>query len=97
MSRERPDGQRLDWALTFSPQVIEGGVVPFLINWEPGPHPSETSPGDCRLAALRAEHPEPSRIGEMLNAVGVDLAVWPGAAPRLIASIECPKGTVALH
>jgi hypothetical protein len=97
MSRERPDGVRLEWALTYSPQAVGGGLVPFLIAWEPGPHPSETSPGGCRLVTLRGEHPEPERIDGLLRAVGVELAVWPGEAPRLIASIECPKGTVALH
>jgi hypothetical protein len=97
MSRVRPDGVRLEWALTYSPQAVGGGLVPFLIAWEPGPHPSETSPGGCRLVTLRGEHPEPERIDGLLRAVGVELAVWPGEAPRLIASIECPKGTVALH
>ncbi len=97
MSRERPDGLRLEWALTYREGMLGDGLAPFLIAWEPGPHPSETSPGGCRLVSLRGEHPEPERIAGMLSKLGVDLPVWPGAAPRLIASIECPKGTVALH
>ncbi|HET9477039.1 MAG TPA: VOC family protein, partial [Dehalococcoidia bacterium] len=31
MSRERPDGTRLEWALTFREQPLGDGLVPFLI------------------------------------------------------------------
>ncbi len=65
MSRERPDGLRLEWALTYREEMLGDGLVPFLIAWEPGPHPSETSPSGCRLVSLRAEHPEPERIAGM--------------------------------
>src|SRR5512145_3038087 len=56
MSRERPDGTRLEWVLTFREHALGNGLVPFLIAWEPGPHPSDTSPGGCRLVSLRGEH-----------------------------------------
>ena len=97
MSRERPDGKRLEWALTFREQALGDGLVPFLIAWEPGPHPSETSPGGCRLVSLRGEHPEPERVAAMLSALGVEMEVARGPAPALVATVEGPKGTVALH
>jgi hypothetical protein len=97
MSRERPDGVRLEWALTYSPQAVGGGLVPFLIAWEPGPHPSETSPGRCRLVSLRGEHPEPERIAGMLAAVGVEMSVGHGERPALVATVEGPRGLVELR
>ena len=57
MSRVRPDGVRLEWALTYREEMLGDGLVPFLIAWEPGPHPSETSPGGCRLTSLRGGAP----------------------------------------
>jgi hypothetical protein len=97
MSRERPDGTRLEWALTFREQPLGDGLVPFLIAWEPGPHPSETSPGGCRLGSLRGEHPEADRIAGMLAAVGVEMEVSRGERPMLIATVEGGRGVVELR
>ena len=97
MSRERPDGTRLEWALTFREQPLGDGLVPFLIAWEPGPHPSETSPGGCLLVSLRGEHPEPDRIAALLAAVGVEMEVVRGERPMLIAALEGAEGVVELR
>lgn len=97
MSRVRPDGTRLEWALTFREQALGDGLVPFLIAWEPGPHPSETSPGGCRLLSLRGEHPEPERITGMLAAVGVEMAVTRRESARLVAVVKGPRGIVELR
>lgn len=97
MSRERPDGLRLEWALTYREGMLGDGLAPFLIAWEPGPHPSETSPGGCRLVSLRGEHPEPERIAGMLAAVGVEMAVARGERAALVATVEGPRGMVELR
>jgi hypothetical protein len=97
MSRERPDGTRLEWQLTRSGQLVGDGLVPFLIQWGPGQHPSETSPAGCRLVSLRGEHPEPERITRMLEAVDVKLPVTAGAEPALVATIEGTLGTFELR
>jgi hypothetical protein len=97
MSRERADGTRLEWRLTRSAAMVGDGLVPFLIAWDPGAHPSETSPTGARLVALRGEHPEPERITPMLEAVGVTLTVTSGAKPALTATIEGAHGTVELR
>lgn len=96
MSRERPDGSRLHWSLTYRQGLVGDGLAPFLINWEPGPHPSETSPAGCQLVSMRAEHPEPERIGAMLEAIGVEMAVARGERPALVATVE-GRGTVELR
>jgi hypothetical protein len=96
LSRQQPDGTMLNWALTYREEMLGDGLVPFLIAWDPGPHPSETSPQGCRLASLRAEHPHPDRISAMLSALGTDIAVTRAERPALIATIESPRGIVAL-
>lgn len=96
MSRTLPDGSVLHWRLTQPPDRQGDGVVPFLIEWGPGPHPSETAPHGCRLVSLAAEHPHPAEIDRMLAALGVGLTVTEAGRPALIATIECPRGTVVL-
>lgn len=96
MSRERPDGVRLSWRLALRPEPAGDGLVPFLIDWEPGPHPSETSPQGCVLESLRAEHPYPASVIVILEALEVDLPVTEGEKPRLIATVRCPRGAVEI-
>ncbi|HLC28027.1 MAG TPA: VOC family protein [Dehalococcoidia bacterium] len=94
--RDLPGGGRLEWRLALTPRPSGDGVVPFLIQWTSQPHPSLTSPQGCRLVGLRAEHPQPDDARAKLTALAVDLQVVAGAAPRLIATIDTPRGTVDL-
>jgi hypothetical protein len=96
MSRALPDGGELRWRLAVHPEPVMGGVVPFLIQWEPGKHPSETSPAGAQLVDLEAEHPRPDEVNRMLQALGVQLTVTESARPALIATIEGPTRTVIL-
>ncbi|HSC71259.1 MAG TPA: VOC family protein [Candidatus Methylomirabilis sp.] len=97
MNRERPDGTRLEWSLTYRENLLGDGLVPFLIAWEPGAHPSETSPGGCLLVSLRAEHPEPERIAGMLSVLGVQMEVAQGDKPALVAMVQGAKGRLVLR
>ncbi|HVS08344.1 MAG TPA: VOC family protein, partial [Planctomycetota bacterium] len=58
MSRERPDGMRLEWRLTLRSEPAGDGLVPFLIDWGGTPSPAQQAARGCRLIALRAVHPE---------------------------------------
>jgi hypothetical protein len=96
MTRRLPGGGELRWRLTL-PRVRAGdGLVPFLIEWEPGPHPSQTSPGGALLTELQGEHPQPDAVQPLLDALGVHLPLTESARPALIATIEGPNGTVLL-
>lgn len=97
MSRELPDGAVLRWTLTFPPPEIGGGVGPFLIRWEPGPHPSQTAPRGCELLSLRGEHPDPAAVRRLLDAMGLDLELTVGSEPAIIATVRCPNGIVELR
>jgi hypothetical protein len=96
MTRDRPDGVRLSWRLALRTEPSGDGLVPFLIDWDPGPHPAETSPAGCGFVSLRGEHPDPRSITAMLDALGADLPVMRSPAPRLIATIRGQRGTVEI-
>jgi hypothetical protein len=96
MSRKLPDGGELRWRLTANAEPAGDGIVPFLIQWGPGKHPSESAPAGAHLADLQAEHPRPNAVNPMLEAIGAELTVTESARPALIATIEGPKGTVVL-
>lgn len=96
MSRALPDGGELCWRLTLPHARAGDGLVPFLIEWEPGPHPSQTAPAGALLADLQGEHPRPEAVFPLLDALGVELQVTESARPGLIATIEGPNGTVLL-
>jgi len=96
MTRALPEGGELRWRLCLRSPLAGDGLVPFLIQWEPGAHPSASSPGGCTLTDLTAEHPRPADVSRMTSAVGVDLPLVEAARPALIATIDCPHGTVVL-
>lgn len=96
LTRALPEGGELSWRLTIRRPAAGDGLVPFLIQWNPGPHPSVSSPGGCTLTDLTAEHPRPEEIESMLSALGVVLPLAEAPRPALIATIEGPHGTVVL-
>jgi hypothetical protein len=96
MSRRTPEGGELRWRLTL-PKVRAGdGLVPFMIEWEPGEPPSECAPAGATLVELQGEHPHPDAVLPLLHAMGVRLTLTEAARPALIATIEGPNGTVLL-
>lgn len=98
MSRLRPDSLCLEWRLTTKPDPLPGdGLAPFLIAWGATSHPAETAPRGCTLIALRGEHPTPAAVQALLAAIGVELEVGPGPAPRLVATLATPNGPVELR
>ena len=96
-SRRRTDGVLLSWLFTDPTPAVGGGIVPFFIDWGESPHPAETAPGGDVLVGLRGEHPDPTRIEEMLAAVGVVLDVRAAATPALIAELDTPRGRIELR
>lgn len=67
MSRMRPDGMELSWQLTSLDTDLDG-MVPFLIDWGPSPHPSEGLPA-VKLVTVRVRHPEAERLSHVLEAL----------------------------
>ena len=95
-SRKQADGTVLTWKLTDLRCVVADGIVPFFIDWGKSPHPALVASRGATLVGLRAEHPDADHVLQMLRVVAVDLKVGVGAAPALIAEIDCPNGRVLL-
>jgi glyoxalase-like protein len=95
-SRKRPDGVVLKWTYTDPQTVLADRLIPYLIDWGTSPHPSATAAKGVTLVGLRAEHPDPERVQQMLRQLGVDLLVTRGPKPALIATFDSPKGRVEL-
>jgi hypothetical protein len=96
-SRKRPDGVVLAWRYTDPSVVIEHRLIPYFIDWGTSPHPAASAARGATLVALRAEHPDASRVGKMLMQIGLALPVQPGPEAVLIATIDSPKGRVTLR
>jgi Glyoxalase-like domain len=95
--RQQSNGRMLSWRLTY-PDMRQGdGLVPFLIDWGRSPHPAEHAAGGAELVELRAEHPHPAAISQLLRHLGIELRVSRGPAPALIATLETPRGRVELR
>jgi hypothetical protein len=77
--------------------VTGDGVVPFLIAWEGGEHPSTSAPPAGRLISLRAEHPDAAAVRRALRALDVSLAVAPARQAALIATIETARGLLEVR
>lgn len=80
---------------------IEGGIVPYLIQWVAGAHPAARLPErGCRLAGLTAGHPRPEHPRRILATLGLAAslaAVEPSAQPWLRARLQSPLGEVILE
>jgi hypothetical protein len=96
-SRQRPDGVLLSWLFTDPTPAVGDGIVPFFIDWGESPHPADAAARGATLVGLRAEHPDPRRVTEMLAAVRVALDVHAAAGPALVAELETPRGRVELR
>jgi hypothetical protein len=94
--RAKPDGTILTWTLTDLEADREGGVVPFFIDWGYSLHPAQGAPSGCALRKLWAEHPNPDRIREILEAFEIDLPIQYGEVFRLKALVETKNGLVEL-
>lgn len=96
MTRRRPDGVQLEWAILNLSDATLGEWVPFLIDWKNSPHPADTTPGGCRLMSFTALHPQSDRLAEVYRAIGCPVAVKRAARPGFIAVLDTPRGEVVL-
>lgn len=95
--RERPDGSRLSWTVSDPWAGRAGGVVPFFIDWGSTEHPAGRLPNVCTFKGIRVEHPQPVAVTAWLDALGLDVAVSEGDTPRVIATIQTPRGEIELR
>lgn len=95
-SRSRPDGVLVKWQLTDPWTDPADGLIPFFIDWGDSLHPSMPLQPAATLLGLRAEHPDPERIKQMLEHLGLQLPVAQGPKTKLVAVIDGKNGLVEL-
>ena len=91
--RKLSDGSFLNWSLTEPGHAPAVSVVPFLIDWKGGPHPSAglNTPG-ISLLELRLFHPQPHLINPILEGLGVSIQAEAGPTEKIEALIKGPGG-----
>lgn len=94
--RQRPDGAWLTWELTDPARLVTDGLIPFFIDWRTSPHPGASAPVRMALEELHGEHPDPSLPAGQLKILGLDLRVDAGPRPRLVATLQTPRGRMVL-
>lgn len=90
----------LRWRMTVTPggMLLEGGLLPPLIEWRTAPHPAAGLPdAGCELIALEGSHPDPQRLRGLLEALGLAGEIRLSASPgegliRLRARVRTPQG-----
>ena len=100
-SRSRPDGRVLKWttvgiASTFAAAGVD--PIPFFIQWADGSaHPSSDSPGGCELASLEFEHPNADDLSDALGRLELAATVRQSTAAAIVATLQTPRGSLALR
>lgn len=94
LQRRTTGGQTLHWRLTVN--ALNGGPVPFLIDWGDTEHPARSAPQGLTLESFHLTHPAPETLTPLLEALGADVPVKQAAEPGLVARVAGPRGTVAL-
>jgi len=95
MRRVAPD-MTLDWHLSLPTGDTEGGILPFFIDWGTSRHPSETATPGLTVATIHGCHPEPTRVSELLVALGETMAVEQSDRACMFVELSSPSGSVVL-
>lgn len=97
------DSLRWEIALTDDGRLLNGGLLPYCIQWHSQPHPSNGMADlGCHLQTLTLHHNRPQWLAERLTALGADhfVKIEPlpdDQAPHLSATIETPSGLATLR
>jgi hypothetical protein len=96
-SRVCSDGSILAWQLTSPWALLEGGLIPFFIDWGVSRHPAASASAGLSLVELRAEHPMPRVLAHTFEVLGVSIPIRQAPKASLVATIAGPKGQIELR
>lgn len=97
MSRAKPDGTLLEWSLTMKPETDLIRPVPFLIDWRGAPSPALSSAQGISLLDLVVESPDAEALSGKLETLGVDVEVVHEDDLLIDATLDTPRGIIALR
>ncbi|MDF2462141.1 MAG: hypothetical protein K0Q43_376 [Ramlibacter sp.] len=95
-SRQRPDGEFLHWRLGFTEGSAFGDYLPYYIDWQDTPHPSETAPGGLQLLEFEVIHPKADELRAIYRELGIAVPVRRALQPGMRALVACPAGQIVL-
>jgi Glyoxalase-like domain len=95
MSRALPSGEVLKWRLLLLGSADYEGYVPFFIQWDSEPHPSQTAATGCMLERFWVEHPDATGLTKLYSDLEVAVDVVPASQARLNLALRTPKGRVS--
>jgi hypothetical protein len=93
MSRAVPGGGLLRWRLLLLGSDGYEGCVPFFIQWDSEPHPSQTSAKGCTLEKFWVEHPDARGLATLYAGLDVAVDVVAAQQPALKLLVRTPKGS----
>ncbi len=94
LERRTTTGETLRWRLTLN--AMDGGPVPFLIDWGDTEHPARSAPQGLTLESFHVAHPEPQSLAPVLDALGTTVPVKQAEGPGLVAVVAGPRGVLML-
>lgn len=90
------DGTVLKWDLTDPDAFKSDKIIPFLIDWKNGPHPTTDLETPCDLLDVKMTHPEPVKIDHIFTQLNAETDITRGPEPTLNVFIDSPIGIVEL-
>lgn len=98
LSRRTPDGELLEWEMSFingvAPQALS--VLPLLIDWGSSPNPAARCRGGAQLKSLEIEYPDIAYLQTLITALELDVRSRQATAPCIRALISSPNGDIEL-
>jgi len=88
---------QLAWRILLPGGHNYGDQLPFFIDWQGCPHPSEHAPGGCRLTDFRVSVADPVGYQRVMDALGVQVKVEASDHETLVANLDTPRGPVTLR
>jgi len=95
----------LNWLITVTDdgRLPLAGIAPVVIQWHSASHPAQRLREEgCTLLKLELHHREPARVDRLLRSIRLDtecvnvIESGPNVRPRMIATIQTPRGIQSL-
>jgi hypothetical protein len=97
-SRQTASGGLLQWELIMPLSSPEVEVVPFVLDWSQSDmHPTEVLElTPFKLHKIQLTHPEPYKIGQLLDELDTEAQVVEGTTPIIQAQLQGPDGLLIM-